>query len=80
MQRKIDHIYDNNILIAREGGSKAANDNDKNELNENTVFMTNIQEEVRKLHVQLKNKDDMINSLKNFIDKNNEGMDENAVD
>lgn len=42
--------------------------------------MTNIQEEVRKLHVQLKNKDDMINSLKNFIDKNNEGMDENAVD
>ena len=42
--------------------------------------MTNIQEEVRKLHLQLKNKDDMINSLKNFIDKNNEGMDENAVD
>tara|TARA_B110000503_G_C6773245_1_gene260229 strand:+ start:192 stop:434 length:243 start_codon:yes stop_codon:yes gene_type:complete len=80
MQRKIDHIYDNNILIAKEGGSKVGNNDEKNELNDQTAFMTNMQEEVRKLHVQLKKKDDMINSLKNFIDKNNEGMDENAVD
>ena len=37
MQRKIDHLYDNNILIAREGGSQTTNKED-----ENQIFMTNI--------------------------------------
>ena len=48
MQRKIDHIYEHHILIAKEGGGQ--NQAEENEHKEQSAFMKNIQEEVRKLH------------------------------
>ena len=53
VQRKIDNIYDNHILIAKEGGG-AMNSQGKQDMDEQNIFMSNIQEEVRKLHLQLK--------------------------
>ena len=47
-QRKIDHIYEHHILIPKEGGGQ--NQHEESEHREQSAFMKNIQEEVRKLH------------------------------
>ena len=52
-QSKVDNIYKNNILIPKkDDGSKKQNTEEKKDQEEN-VFITNMQEEVRKLHFQL---------------------------
>lgn len=77
MQRKIEHIYDNNILIPKEDGGNKLNEADKIEQNEENLKFNNIQEEIRKLHFQLKQKDQLVNSLKAFCErKNNEEKDD----
>ena len=53
LQKKIDHIYENNILINKEGKS-SSNKEEEEQNKEQSTFMNNIQEEVRKLHFQLK--------------------------
>ena len=73
MQLKINHIYDNNILIPKEGGGDQA---DKKGIDEQNALMTNLQEEVRKLHHQLKKKDDAVNQLKWFVEKKNKEEEE----
>ena len=58
LQKKIDQIYNSNILIPKEGKDNEAQERD--EQNQKQEFMNNIQEEVRKLHYQLQNKDQTI--------------------
>lgn len=68
LQKKIDQIYKHNILIPKEGKDNEAQERD--DQNQKNEFMNNIQEEVRKLHYQLQNKDQTINQLKQLIKKN----------
>jgi hypothetical protein len=75
LQKKIDHIYENNILINKEGKS-SSNKEEEEQNKEQSAFMNNIQEEVRKLHFQLKQKDSIINKLTKLIEKKGEGDDE----
>ena len=49
LQKKIDHIYESNILINKEGKS-SSNKEEEEQNKEQSTFMNNIQEEVRKLH------------------------------
>jgi len=58
LSKKIDHIYNNNILIPKEG--KDDEENQREEKNTKDVFVDNIQEEVRKLHYQIQSKDKVI--------------------
>ena len=53
LKKKIDHILENNILINKEGKS-SSNKEEEEQNKEQNAFMNNIQEEVRKLHFQLK--------------------------
>lgn len=54
MQRKFDDIYENNILIAKQGESKSHYiHEEEKEQKQELKAMTNIQEEIRKLHFQL---------------------------
>ena len=62
LQKKIDQLYNNNILIPKEGKDSEAQE--KDDQNQKQEFMNNIQEEVRKLHYQLQGKDQIINQLK----------------
>ena len=62
LQKKIDQLYNNNILIPKEGKDSEAQE--KDDQNQKREFMDNIQEEVRKLHYQLQGKDQIINQLK----------------
>ena len=48
LQKKIDQLYNNNILIPKEGKDSEAQE--KDDQNQKREFMDNIQEEVRKLH------------------------------
>ena len=75
LQKKIDHIYENNILINKEGKS-SSNKEEELQNKEQSAFMNNVQEEVRKLHFQLKQKDTIINKLTKLIEKKTEGDDE----
>lgn len=75
LQKKIDHIYENNILINKEGKS-SSNKEEEEQNKEQSAFMNNVQEEVRKLHFQLKQKDTIINKLTKLIEKRGEGDDE----
>ena len=68
LQKKIDQIYNNNILIPKEGKDSEAQE--KDDQIQNNEFMNNIQEEVRKLHYQLQSKDQTITQLKHLIQKN----------
>ena len=72
LQKKIDHIYENNILINKEGKS-SSNKEEEEQSKEQSTFMNNIQEEVRKLHFQLKQKDSIINKLTKLVEKKGEG-------
>ena len=58
LQKKIDQIYNHNILIPKEGKDNEAQERD--DKNQKQEFMNNIQEEVRKLHYQLQSKDQTI--------------------
>ena len=58
LQKKIDQIYSHNIIIPKEG--KDNEDMEKDEFKSKSEFVDNIQEEVRKLHYQLQNKDQVI--------------------
>jgi len=60
-------IYNNNILIPKEG--KDDEEIQRDEKNQKDQFVDNIQEEVRKLHYQLQSKDKVINELKSYIKK-----------
>ena len=73
LSKKIDHIYNNNILIPKEG--KDDEENQREEKNTKDVFVDNIQEEVRKLHYQIQSKDKVISELKSFIKKSKNGED-----
>ena len=54
-------------------------------MDDQNIFIANVQEEVRKLHFQLKQKNDLVNSLKQFCEKkieedpSNEYGDENTA-
>jgi len=78
LSKKIDHIYNNNILIPKEG--KDDEENQREEKNTKDVFVDNIQEEVRKLHYQIQSKDKVISELKSFIKKSKNGEDNNSND
>jgi len=78
LSKKIDHIYNNNILIPKEG--KDDEENQREEKNTKDVFVDNIQEEVRKLHYQIQSKDKVISELKSFIKKGKNGEDNNSND
>jgi len=78
LSKKIDHIYNNNILIPKEG--KDDEENQREEKNTKDVFVDNIQEEVRKLHYQIQSKDKVINELKSFIKKSKNGEDNDSND
>ena len=75
LQKKIDHIYENNILINKEGKS-SSNKEEEEQNKEQSTFMNNIQEEVRKLHFQLKQKDTIINKLTKLVEKKGENDNE----
>lgn len=68
LQKKIDQLYNHNILIPKEGKDNEAQERD--DKNQKQEFMNNIQEEVRKLHYQLQSKDQTITQLKHLIQKN----------
>lgn len=70
LQKKIDQIYSHNIIIPKD--SKDDDDQEKDDFKNKSEFVENIQEEVRKLHYQLQNKDQTINQLKQLIQKNND--------
>jgi len=78
LSKKIDHIYNNNILIPKEG--KDDEENQREEKNTKDVFVDNIQEEVRKLHYQIQSKDKVISELKSFIKKSKNGEDNDSND
>jgi len=78
LSKKIDHIYNNNILIPKEG--KDDEENQREEKNTKDVFVDNIQEEVRKLHYQIQSKDKVISELKSFIKKSKNDEDNNSND
>lgn len=73
LQKKIDHIYENNILINKEGKS-TSNKEEEEQNKEQSAFMNNVQEEVRKLHFQLKQKDTVIHKLTQLAER--KGSDE----
>jgi hypothetical protein len=76
MQRKIDNIYENNILIPKESNgnpNSRTNVEEGNEHREQSAFMNNMQEEVRRLHYKLEGKDAVINKLKSRIQKSSNG-------
>lgn len=76
MQRKIDNIYENNILIPKESNgnpNSRTNVEEGNEHREQSAFMNNMQEEVRRLHYKLESKDAVINKLKSRIQKSSNG-------
>lgn len=68
LQKKIDQIYSHNIIIPKD--SKDNDDMEKDDLKNKSEFVDNIQEEVRKLHYQLQNKDKVIVELRQLIQKN----------
>ena len=68
LQKKIDQIYAHNIIIPKD--SKDKEDEEQDELRGEKEFVNNIQEEVRKLHYQLQNKDQVILQLKQLIQSN----------
>ena len=70
LQTKIDQIYSHNIIIPKD--SKDKEDEEQDEFKSKSEFVDNIQEEVRKLHYQLQNKDQTIVSLKQLISKNSD--------
>lgn len=65
LQKKIDQIYSHNIIIPKD--SKDNDDQEQDDFKSKSEFVENIQEEVRKLHYQLQNKDQTINQLKQLI-------------
>lgn len=50
MQRKFDDIYENHILIAKQGESRNTHHQEEEEQKAEIKAMSNIQEEIRKLH------------------------------
>ena len=68
LEKKLEQLHNNNILIPKEG--KDDEEIERDEENQKQQFITNIQEEVRKLHYQLQAKDQVINQLKQYISKN----------
>lgn len=68
LQKKIDQIYSHNIIIPKD--SKDNDDMEKDDFKSKSEFVDNIQEEVRKLHYQLQNKDKTIVELRQLIQKN----------
>ena len=70
LQKKIDQIYSHNIIIPKD--SKDTDDMEQSDLKNKSEFVENIQEEVRKLHYQLQNKDQTINQLRQLIQKNSD--------
>ena len=77
LQKKIDDIYDNNILIARDGDKPHQQIDD--DARKETKQMENIHEEIRKLHFQVKQKDTIIHQLKQYIQKNKD-LDAEEID
>ena len=65
IQRKIDDLYANNIIIAKEGDAQPLAPGKNTE----ATFMANVQGEIRKLHSQLQKKEHVINQLKFLIGK-----------
>lgn len=78
LQKKLEHIYNNNILIPKEG--KDDEEIERQDKNQKDQFVDNIQEEVRKLHYQLQSKDKIINELKSFIKKGSNAEDGEPID
>lgn len=68
LQKKIDQIYSHNIIIPKDNKDKE--DMEQDEFKSKSEFVDNIQEEVRKLHYQLQNKDATIVQLKQLIQRN----------
>ena len=58
-------LYENNIIISREGKNTGRNTESKEE----NEFMKNLTEEVRKLHFQIQQRDKVINKLKQSLEK-----------
>ena len=67
-QKKIAGIYDNNIIIAKE----RSNDDVAKDIRESDPLL-HIQEEVRALHFQIQQKDEMINQMKHLVSKRSKG-------
>lgn len=67
LQKKIDQIYSHNIIIPKD--TKDNDDQERDDFKNKSVFVDNIQEEVRKLHYQLQNKDKVIVDLRQLIQK-----------
>ena len=65
-QKKIAAIYDNNIIIAKERSSE-----DPAAEAQQSDPLLHIQEEVRALHYQIQQKDEMINQMKHLVSKRN---------
>ena len=73
LQSKLDNINDNCYVIARD------KPNEKHQEDESSNQFEIIQEEIRKLHFQLSQKDNTILQLKKYIGKS-KGSDENYDD
>ena len=54
LQVKLDHIYENNILIAKEGKENQEDKEKEAERKDKNDFVDNVTDEIRKLHFQLK--------------------------
>lgn len=81
-QRKFEDIYENHILIAKHDGMNSANTNQHEEDDQKQEFkiMNNMQDEVRKLHFQLSQKDQVINKLKSLVKKRQSEVEEEGAD
>lgn len=66
LQSKLDHIYEHNILIQKDGDKPMNQDLEEKNKQQHT-YMNNVQEEIRKLHFQLKRKDLALLKLKQYI-------------
>ena len=67
-QRKFDNIYENNILIAKsDSGSSNQNSAEGEQQRNQNAALANIQEEIRKLHGEKSQKDNIIHKLKAYV-------------
>lgn len=64
MNKRLEDIYENHILIAKYDHQRNTNLQEEEEQKAEYKAMNNIQDEVRKLHIQLQQKDAVINQLK----------------
>mmetsp|Transcript_28516 Transcript_28516/g.27488 ORF Transcript_28516/g.27488 Transcript_28516/m.27488 type:complete len:172 (+) Transcript_28516:1102-1617(+) len=79
---KLTYIQENNILIPKDGAKRGGNmkGDDQQKMVGDEDYLSNLQEEVRKLHYQLKQKDVIIEKMKGVFNEPRINVDEGESD